>query len=116
MNIETGREFSFVNPQDDPQCFGKPPPGYRFDLYGRLVRAPLTINETSENSARDAEVEKALLGAEVGAANFLGSLHGVIVRVVEVDGHSCIITHDYRRNRVNVRVTNGKITSIHNWY
>lgn len=35
------------------------------------------------------------------------------VRPVEIDGHACIVTSDYRPDRVNVIVENGVITKIH---
>lgn len=36
MNIETGREFEFVNPQDDPHLYPRPPAGFGYDIGGRL--------------------------------------------------------------------------------
>lgn len=44
MNIETGREFSFTNPQDDPDLYPRPPPGFSYDLEGRLRATPGFIN------------------------------------------------------------------------
>lgn len=40
MNVETGREFPFTNPQDDPELYRTPPSGYQYDLEGRLVALP----------------------------------------------------------------------------
>lgn len=31
MNIETGREFSWPNPQDDPDMFPPPPAGFAYN-------------------------------------------------------------------------------------
>ena len=36
MNIETGREFSFTNPQDDPHLYPKLPIGFSYDIYGKI--------------------------------------------------------------------------------
>ncbi len=36
MNIDTGREFPFQNPQDDPERYPQPPPGYYHDYDGTL--------------------------------------------------------------------------------
>ena len=36
MNIETGREFKFANPQDDPHLYPSPPTGFGYDINGRL--------------------------------------------------------------------------------
>lgn len=41
MNSETGREFSFTNPQDDPDLYPTPPPGYHYDLEGMLKQTPM---------------------------------------------------------------------------
>ena len=38
MNIETGREFSFTNPQDDPELYPPLPPGFRYTIYGKVVK------------------------------------------------------------------------------
>jgi hypothetical protein len=38
MDIDTGREFSFHNPQDDHQDYPVLPPGFRYDLYGHIIR------------------------------------------------------------------------------
>lgn len=42
MDITTGREFKFTNPQDDPNLYPKPPKGYEYSIYGDLykVKAP----------------------------------------------------------------------------
>lgn len=40
MDVTTGREFPFVNPQDDPHKYPRPPPGFRYDIGGRLVAVP----------------------------------------------------------------------------
>lgn len=40
MDPATGREFSWPNPQDDPELYPKPPPGFQYDTEGRLVGIP----------------------------------------------------------------------------
>ena len=40
MNINTGREFSWTNPQDDRELYPRPPPGFYYDLSGRLAAKP----------------------------------------------------------------------------
>lgn len=40
MNIETGREFGFTNPQDDPQLYPRPPSGFRYNIDGTLQAIP----------------------------------------------------------------------------
>ena len=47
MNIETGREFSFTNPQDDPHLYPKLPSGFYYDLNGRVVALP--VNKKIDN-------------------------------------------------------------------
>lgn len=41
MNIDTGREFPFTNPQDDPECYQPPPSGFDYDYNGRLIARPI---------------------------------------------------------------------------
>ncbi len=36
------------------------------------------------------------------------------VRPVRVDGQACIVTQDYRLDRINVEIENGVITKIRN--
>lgn len=40
MNLLTGREFSNINPQDDPEQFPTPPAGFAYDWEGRLIALP----------------------------------------------------------------------------
>ena len=40
MNLETGREFGFTNPQDDPHLYATPPPGFSYSYDGTLVGVP----------------------------------------------------------------------------
>lgn len=40
MNIETGREFGFTNPQDDPHLYAAPPPGFSYNIDGTLRAVP----------------------------------------------------------------------------
>ena len=37
MNIDTGREFNFTNPQDDPDLYPTPPTGFSYDINGKLI-------------------------------------------------------------------------------
>jgi hypothetical protein len=37
MDVVTGREFPFKNPQDDPKEYPKPPAGFKYDISGKLV-------------------------------------------------------------------------------
>ena len=50
MNINTGREFDFTNPQDDPQKYATSPPGFRYDWKGRLVANPMSNNMSNYNT------------------------------------------------------------------
>jgi hypothetical protein len=38
MNIETKRECHFTNPLDDPDCYLALPPGFRYDIYGKVYK------------------------------------------------------------------------------
>ena len=40
MNIDTGREFSEINPQDDPHLYPNLPPGFSYDFDGRIRANP----------------------------------------------------------------------------
>lgn len=40
MNIKTRREFTFKNPQDDPDLYPPPPPGFQYDFDGSLMEIP----------------------------------------------------------------------------
>jgi hypothetical protein len=42
MNCDTGREFDFTNPQDDPHLYAPPPTGFAYSYDGTLVAAPMT--------------------------------------------------------------------------
>lgn len=48
MNIETGREFSFTNPQDDPQLYPQLPHGFRYDVYGNVINIPNLQDQVNE--------------------------------------------------------------------
>lgn len=37
MDITTGREFPFTNPQDDRHLYPTPPSGFSYDIYDHLV-------------------------------------------------------------------------------
>ena len=47
MNCETGREFNFTNPQDDPHLYAPPPVGFAYSYDGTLVAVPMTSRPTS---------------------------------------------------------------------
>lgn len=98
MNIDTGREFSFTNPQDDPELYPPAPPGFSYDLSGRLMALPF-------NSVP-------IVGMTVPDAVLALNQQGRRLRIVEEDGKGYAITQDMRRDRVNVVVNNGKVTSI----
>lgn len=49
MNSETGREFDFTNPQDDPHLYASPPPGFAYRYDGTLVASPMTSGQTENN-------------------------------------------------------------------
>lgn len=40
MDPNTGREFSFTNPQDDPEAYPRLPDGFHYGLDGSLVGIP----------------------------------------------------------------------------
>lgn len=40
MNIQTGREFTFTNPQDDPHLYANPPAGFSYRYDGTLIAVP----------------------------------------------------------------------------
>jgi hypothetical protein len=44
MNPATGREFSFTNPQDDPQLYPAAPAGFEYNLDGTLSAIPRAPN------------------------------------------------------------------------
>ncbi len=48
MNIDTGREFDFPNPQDDADMYPTPPLGFRLDYTGNL-RADWNPPQVSSN-------------------------------------------------------------------
>lgn len=35
---ETIRDFTFTNPLDDPDCYLTLPPGFKYDIYGKVYR------------------------------------------------------------------------------
>ena len=45
MNIDSGREFSFTNPQDNPELYPTPPKGFGYDLDGHLIALPKIPSE-----------------------------------------------------------------------
>ncbi len=49
MDIATGREFSFVNPQDDPELYPNPPDGFTYNIDGKLVGIPKPLIQNSLN-------------------------------------------------------------------
>lgn len=65
----------------------------------------LAIKETQKFGAT-------LVGMNVDEAEKMAQNSGFIVRVIERDGESFMITMDYRTNRVDVKVTNDIITDF----
>jgi len=49
MDITTGREFKFTNPQDDPNLYPEPPKGYEYSIYGKLYKVKTPSIETFLN-------------------------------------------------------------------
>lgn len=56
MNTNTGREFSFQNPQDDPHLYPPPPVGYAYTWDGRLIRQPTPLRTTPSQSSKRSEI------------------------------------------------------------
>lgn len=57
------------------------------------------------------KVCKDIIGMQRYEAEQLAIDNGYIFRVVNIDGKPLIITHDYRINRINVHLLNGKVIS-----
>lgn len=100
MDPATGREFSFVNPQDDPDMYPAPPPGFQYDIDGKLYAIPV-YNDV-----------KTIIGMDVKAATVLMQKRDMSLRVVEEDGIPFMLRHDFRKNRINIKVQEGKVSAI----
>ncbi len=50
MNIDTGREFSFPNPQDDPHLYPQPPLGFNYNYNSHLIGIPYDKSNENDNS------------------------------------------------------------------
>ena len=55
MDPKTKREFSFTNPQDDPDLYPTPPKGFCYELNGDLT--PIH-DESKSNSNDNNKIEK----------------------------------------------------------
>lgn len=53
MNVSTGREFSYTNPQDDPHLYPAPPSGFQYDCEGRLCATPQEPVPNREQNEED---------------------------------------------------------------
>lgn len=53
-----------------------------------------------------------LIGMEKQAALDLCKAEGALVRITSEDGHAFIVTMDYRTDRYNLGIVNGKVTSV----
>lgn len=89
MDPTTGREFSYQNPQDDPHL-------YPVQSIGISASTP------SPN----------LVGMTVSDARNVLKQRGLALRVTVEDGSPYMLTMDYRRDRVNVEVKDGKVVRI----
>ena len=66
-------------------------------------------------SARERNVElvtSLVVGKSLPEALAAAKAHGVQLRVVEEDGVPCMVTKDYRPDRLNVVVQQGKVSSV----
>jgi len=54
-----------------------------------------------------------LVGLDEDAAAAHAAEHGGLVRVIERDGQSLPMTMDFREDRMNVVVADGRITAVH---
>ena len=59
------------------------------------------------------EWSEGLAGLDEEAAGEHARAHGGIVRVIERDGQPLPMTMDYREDRVNVAVADGRVTAVH---
>jgi hypothetical protein len=54
-----------------------------------------------------------LVGLDEGAAASHAAEHGGLVRVIERDGQPLPMTMDFRADRMNVVVADGRVTAVH---
>jgi hypothetical protein len=57
MNIATGREFEFKNPQDDPHLYPKPPAGFYYRYDGTLAAIPILVQITPSPKDQPSETD-----------------------------------------------------------
>ena len=60
MNINTGREFDFKNPQDDKHLYPELPEGFRYNLDGTLsaiLKKGMQDNETLKFALKDTPID-----------------------------------------------------------
>lgn len=77
MNIDTGREFPFTNPQDDPQLYAPPPPGFSYDLDGRLRAIPGFSGGSGRGPRRGEVSLPGFVSTPIGGLGGLGGRGGV---------------------------------------
>jgi len=53
------------------------------------------------------------IGKSVADAAEKAKNDGFVVRIVEENGKSFMVTADYKTNRINFRVNNGKVIGVH---
>jgi len=58
--------------------------------------------------------EKDLIGQTLKAASDFVADFGYILRVIQKNGSPCVLTRDYRLDRINVAIENDEITKVFN--
>lgn len=61
------------------------------------------------------ELEDAIMHLSEEEASKLLERHGMQLRPLIVDGEQQIVTMDYRLDRLNVSIANGKVCGIEKW-
>ena len=64
------------------------------------------------NTPRKATLEQKIIGKTLEQAQKMAEAVGKLVRAEVVDGQDMVLTMDYRTNRLNVTVTEGKIATF----
>jgi hypothetical protein len=99
MDPRTGREFNFTNPQDDPELYPSPPAGFQYDIDGHLIAIPSVSSDS-------------IIGMTVPQAEHTLQKRGLTLRMIMEDGIPFMLTQDFRPDRMNVEVKNGKVVRI----
>lgn len=84
MNSDTGREFDFTNPQDDPRLYAPPPTGFAYRYDGTLVAAPMTSGSIGSRQYSGLDVVKMSLFLQnpgIGNTEWL-KIHGKFLDVI----------------------------------